>query len=546
MRAARVAAMASCLNWPPVFYDACSRMKKCQPADEKASFVKAGGAPNSPITEINQGRMTDRLLVRQSQGKPMSTIDQTAFTGTPAQTRSTGSANRSRAVDRLLNGSIGGTLWRLSAPNTIGFLVTSGVAVAEMWYVGQLGTQSLAGLALGFPMFMLMMMLSAGAMGGAMAAAVARAVGAGRADRTEALVWHALVIALVTGGLFSLAFLAFGPALYTFLGGTGGTLAAAVDYSNVLFTGILVVWLFNAFGSVLRGAGDMKSPALAMILAAAVQIPFSGALALGWGPLPRLGIAGVAWGTLMAYAIATVFLGVLLMSGRRGIRLRVRALQLRWALFKDILRVGLVASASPVLTVTTVILLTGLASRFGDAALAGFGIGSRLEFLLIPVIFGIGAALIAMVGTNIGAGQMARAHRIAWIGGAAATVIAGLIGSAAALWPEAWATIFTDNGAVLVAASAYLIIVAPFYAFHGLGLSLYFASQGAGTVIWPVVAGALRLAVAAGGGILAVLFFDVTFEGMLVFVAAGMVVFGLGTTSSVWFGAWRRVAPMGL
>jgi Na+-driven multidrug efflux pump len=97
-----------------------------------------------------------------------------------------------------------------------------------------------------------------------------------------------------------------------------------------------------------------------------------------------------------------------------------------------------------------------------------------------------------------------------------------------------------------VSAAAYLVIVGPFYVFHGLGLSLYFASQGAGTVIWPVVSGAMRLLVAAGGGMLAARAFDIGFEGLLMFVAAGMVVYGVGTALSILLGAWRRAAPIEL
>ncbi len=367
----------------------------------------------------------------------MSISIETTSAGSPAPQRVASTAASHHNVERLLNGSIGGTLWRLAAPNIAGFLISSGITVAEIWYVGQLGIQALAGLALGFPMFMLMQMLGAGAMGGAIAAAVARAVGAGEIRRAEALAWHALVIALVAGGLFTLLFLTLGPAIYAALGGGGETLAAALAYSEIVFAGCLIVWMFNTFASLLRGAGDMKSPALAMLLTAAVQVPLSGALSLGWGPFPRLGIAGVAWGTLIAMAAATAVLGHRLISGRSGLRLRFAAWRLRVTLFRDILRVGLVAAANPVLTVATVILLTGLVSRYGDAALAGFGIGARLEFVLIPIVFGIGAALIAMVGANIGAGQLTRAHRIGWTGGAAATMIAGTIGSAMALWPEA-------------------------------------------------------------------------------------------------------------
>lgn len=467
----------------------------------------------------------------------------TAFT-TPEQLTETPSQPVHRNVERLLNGPIVGTLLRLAAPNTIAFLVGSAVTVAEMWFVGQSGTQSLAGLALGFPMFMLMVMLSAGALGGAMAAAVARAVGAGQTERAEALVWHAIMISLAACGLFFLVNLTFGPTFYALLGGSGDTLTAAIEYSNIVFAGGLAIWLTNTFSSVLRGAGDMKSPALAMIGAAAIQIPLSGALALGLGPFPHLGIAGVAWGAVTAFTVAALFLGVRLASGRSGLRLRMVMPRFRAKLFNDILGVGLVASASPILTVATVILLTGLVSRFGDAALAGFGIAARLEFLLIPIIFGIGAALIAMVGANIGAGRIARAHRIGWTGGLAAATVAGIIGTATAIWPEAWAAIFTDNAAVIAAAATYLTIVGPFYAFHGLGLSLYFASQGAGTVIWPVVSGAFRLLVTAGGGLLAVQVFNVEFAGLPVFVAAGMVVFGLGSATSVLLGAWRRNTGM--
>ncbi|MFP6749833.1 MAG: MATE family efflux transporter [Alphaproteobacteria bacterium] len=454
---------------------------------------------------------------------------------------------RHRNVERLLNGSIPGTLARLAAPNVIVFLLGSGVTVAEMWFVGQLGTTALAGLALGYPMFMLMMMLSAGSMGGAMAAAVARAVGAGQTRKAEDLGWHALLLALAGSALFALAYLFFGPAFYAFLGGRGETLAAAIAYSDVALVGGFVMWLANALSSILRGSGDMKTPALAMFLAAALQIPLSAVLTLGWGPIPSLGIAGVAWGALAALAASATFMVYRLSTVSDedgGLRLPLALPRPRWELFREILDVGAVASLSPVLTVATVIILTGLISRFGDAALAGFGIASRLEFLLIPIIFGIGAALIAMVGANIGGGQLARAHRIAWTGGFAAALIAGAIGIVTSLWPEAWAGIFTDTPAVLMAATAYLTIVGPFYAFHGLGLSLYFASQGAGTVIWPVAFTAVRLLVTAGGGFLAVHVFELGFGALPVFVAAGMVVFGLGTAASIYGGAWRRGAAV--
>ena len=448
-----------------------------------------------------------------------------------------------RNVERLLAGAIAPTLARLAAPNMIGFLVGSGVMVAEMWFVGQLGTPALAGLALGYPLYMLMMMLSAGALGGAMAAAVARAVGSGQTSKAEDLAWHAIVIAVGAAALFTGAYLLFGPAFYVLLGGTGDSLAAAIAYSNVILVGGAAIWLTNTLSSILRGGGDMKTPALAMLGAAALQIPLGGALALGWGPFPNLGIAGVAWAALIAFGASALFLATRLISGRSGLRLHLVPPALRWGLFREILAVGGVASLSPILTVATVILLTGLVARFGEEALAGLAIASRLEFLLIPIVFGIGAAMIAMVGANIGAGNLDRAHRIGWTGGLAAAAIAGAIGTATALWPDAWASLFTEAEPVRLAATLYLAIVGPFYAFHGLGLSLYFASQGAGTVVWPVVFTAVRLVITAGGGYVAVEILGFGFEALPVIVAASMVVLGLGNAAALYAGAWRRANP---
>lgn len=445
-------------------------------------------------------------------------------------------------VERLVSGSIGITLARLSAPNTIGFLVGSGVTVAELWYVGQLGTAPLAGLALGFPMFMLMMMLSAGSMGGAIAASVARASGAGNRPKADALAWHAVVIALAASLFFAILYLLLGTAFYQMLGGRDETLRAALDYSDIVFYGCICIWLLNTFGSLLRGAGDMKSPAVALVMAAVIQIPVSGFLALGWGSFDGLGIAGVAWGALIGFAISAAFLGSRLISGKSGITLSLRPPEFKWALFKDILRIGAVASINPFLTVTSIIFLAGIVSKFGVAQLAGFGVAARIEFLLIPIVFGIGAAMLSLVGASMGSGNVARAHKVGWTGGLFAALFAGLIGSATAIWAHEWAGLFTSDPEVIGAATIFLTIVGPFYAFFGLGLSLYFASQGAGTVTWPVVSSAIRLLIVICGGFYALSLAEGGFTVLSISVALGMTVFGLLTASSLLFGAWRRAA----
>ena len=175
-------------------------------------------------------------------------------------------------------------------------------------------------------------------------------------------------------------------------------------------------------------------------------------------------------------------------------------------------------------------------------AVAGFGTGARLEYLLVPLVFGLGAPLVALVGTNIGAGNRARALRIAFIGGAVAFAITEAIGIAAAIWPRAWLTLFSADPRVIETGSAYLRAVGPFYGFFGLGLALYFASQGAGKLFWPLAAGFLRMLVALGGGWLA-LRLTGSLGWLFASLALGLVVQGTVVLAAVASGAWFRRMP---
>jgi len=209
----------------------------------------------------------------------------------------------------------------------------------------------------------------------------------------------------------------------------------------------------------------------------------------------------------------------------------------RWPLFRDILRVGAVAALITVQTNLTIAIATGFVGRFGPAAIAGYGTGSRLEYLLIPLVFGLGGPLVAMVGTNIGAGQRDRALRAAWIGAGIAAGLTEVIGLCAAAAPRVWLSLFDTDPAMLDTGSRYLHAVGPFYGLFGLGMALYFASQGAGPLLWPLLANLTRLAIAAGGGWLALRWSaDVSY--IFVALGAALAAFGLMTAGAIAVGAW--------
>ena len=437
----------------------------------------------------------------------------------------------------LLEAPIASTLLRLAMPNMLVMVAQAAAGLVETYFIGKLGTDALAGVALVFPVVMLMQMMSAGAMGGGIASSIARALGAGRRADANALTIHALVIALGLGAAFTIGVVGGGRWLYQAMGGSGRALEAALTYSNWVFAGAVLVWLFNSLGAVLRGTGNMAFPAAVTCIGVVILVPVSPALIFGWGPFPALGVAGGAVALVSYYAVGCLVLAAYLWGGRSVLHPSLRAVHFRWLLFRDILRVGAVAALVTVATNVTIMISTAFVGEFGPAAIAGYGTGARLEYLLVPLVFGLGAPLVAIVGTSIGAGQRERALRTAWIGAAMAFILTEAIGLCAAAFPTPWLSLFDSDPQMLEAGATYLRTVGPFYGMFGLALSLYFASQGAGRLLWPLLGSVARLAVAALAGWLAL---RLTGELSHVFLAQslGLIAAGLINWAAVAGGAW--------
>jgi putative MATE family efflux protein len=441
-------------------------------------------------------------------------------------------------TSRLLEGPIIPVMLSMAWPNIIVMLLQASTGLIETWFVSRLGLDALTGMALVFPGFMMMQMLSAGAMGGGISSAIARALGGRRKDDADALVWHAVIINLTLGVLFSAIVLTYGRSLYQALGGHGESLESALRYSNVVFLATPLVWLMNALASVIRGTGNMAVPSLAVCLGVVLLIPLSPVLIFGLGPIPALGVTGAGVAITLTTTASTLALAWYLVTGRGMVRFG--AFRPRAKMFFDILRVGAVASVSTLQTSLTIALLTALVGTAGGPdAVAGYGTGARLEFLLVPLVFGLGAPLVALVGTNIGAGQRERALRVALTGGAVSFVLCETVGVAAAIWPEAWLGLFGDDPGMLATGVTYLHYAGPAYGFFGLGLSLYFASQGAGRLAWPLFAGFLRMALAVGGGWAA---WFITHDLRVVFAMLGLALFVYGSVlvTAIRAGVWFR------
>lgn len=441
----------------------------------------------------------------------------------------------------LLEAPIGRTILRLATPNIVVMGIQAAIGLVETYFIAKLGTDALAGLALVFPVQMLFVMITAGAMGGGILSAVARALGSGRKLDANGLAWQAIWIALGLGLVTTAVLLAIGPALYAAMGGKAGSLAAALLYSNMVFLGAIPLWLYNSLAAVIRGTGNMWVPALVTMIGAIILIPLSPVLIFGFGPLPGFGIAGGAAAVVAFYVVGSAVFVFYIWSGRGVLHPAKRPQRFRWSLARDILKIGTLSSIVSVSTNLIIATATALVGVYGPAAVAGFGTAVRLEYLLVPLVFGLGAPVASMVGTNIGAGQKRRALRIAWTGAAISGALTGAIGIAAAMFPHAWLSLFGDDATMNAVGAQYLRIVGPFYGFFGAGLSLYFAAQGAGRVGYAMGIALLRVTIAALGGF-AMVRLGAGTAGVFAALAAGLAIYGILNVVAVAAGVWFRTS----
>jgi Na+-driven multidrug efflux pump len=192
----------------------------------------------------------------------------------------------------MLEGPVAPALARLAWPVLVVLAVQTLVGVAETYFVSSLGTAAVAGVALVFPLFMLMTMMSNGGIGGGVPAAIARAIGSGRRRDADELVLHAIVLAVVFGALFTISAWIGGPTLFRALGACDETLSSAIVYSNLVFAAAVPCWIANLLASSLRGAGNVRVPALVSIAGAVITLALSPLLIFGFGPVPGFAVAG--------------------------------------------------------------------------------------------------------------------------------------------------------------------------------------------------------------------------------------------------------------
>jgi|TARA_B100001540_G_C15801395_1_gene640070 putative MATE family efflux protein len=428
-------------------------------------------------------------------------------------------------------------LWKLGFPNIIAWLAWTISTFADAFFVGILGTNTLASIALIFPFQMLMLMMAGGAIGGGVTSSIGRAIGNKDVIKAESSAWCSLIICLIMALIYTIIFIFFSRDIFSFMGGSGEALEGAINYAKIFFGFSIFVWLVNILSAIIRGLGDTLTPAKAITVGSLFQILLSAVLTLGFSFIPSFGVMGPAIALIFCHAGMVVYLLFYLFFVQRIITVKVK--QISIDIFKDIMKVGGLGLLNSITIALTVAVVTGYVGNYGVKALAGYGLGARLELMLTPIIFGLGAALTASVSINIGSNKFNRARKIAWTGGLISFILIGLIGTIFSIFPMLWLDNFTSDADVLYFSIKYLNIVAPFYCLFGLGQALYFASQGTGKMIKPIIVGLFRFFSVITIGYIS-LIFNMTIDYIFFAVSIGLVITGIGMSLCLKGSEWRK------
>jgi len=407
----------------------------------------------------------------------------------------------------------------LAAPTTAVMLIAALSNVLHTYFVSRLGDDAIAAVSLVFPISMILITVVSGGLGAGVSTGIARALGAGRSGDASALAEHAIVITVTLALTGSVATELGARIVFQLMGGSGAVLEQAMLFARVLFSGLIISFTVGTFDSILRGAGNVRIPAICSSLSLCLQVLLTPLFMYGIG----LGLAGAPLGTLTGQAIGLVPRSLYIFGARSPIRPRLLPRALRRRHFVEILRVGVPAALSAALSYISLLILTGTIARFGTADLAAYGLGSRLDFLLFSLGFGVAAAGLTLVGMAAGAARHDLITRyVVQTALAAAAVVA--IPAIAVTWrPELWIHLFTQAPEITAIGARYLRQIGPTYFFVVMSMVLASSFQALARATVPLTVMVARVALVVGGALLAVHIFNCGPDAVFAIIAAGNV-----------------------
>ena len=389
---------------------------------------------------------------------------------------------KSRDEFDLTAGGVGKPLFYLSLPIVVTNLLQTAYNLADTFWIGQYSTNALAAISFAFPMVFLIISLGMGlAVAGSIL--VAQHTGAGQDGEAEyaasQTVGFAAVAAVVLGAV---AYFLVGDVL-ALLGASEDVLPLATAYMEIISLGILFMFGFFVFISLMRGYGDTITPMLVMLGSVALNVVLDPFLIFGWWIFPQWGIEGAAIATVFSRGLALAVGLWIMLSGRRGVRIRPRDIVPDLHYGRRLVRIGVPASVEGTGQAVAINLLMFIVGTFSTPVVAAFGIGVRVFSVIFLPAIAVARGVETMSGQNIGAGKPDRAALTARVAARTTFVVLAVAGVVTFLFADPIVALFTNDRAVIEVGATFLRYVAPSFGFIGIMRSYNGGFRGAGKTL---------------------------------------------------------------
>ncbi|MBN1355643.1 MATE family efflux transporter [bacterium] len=448
-------------------------------------------------------------------------------------------SSRGRKLD-LTQGNISRTIWIIALPQIVTNLTQTLFNIVDMFWVGRLGSESIAALSIAGTLMMVLFMVIMGVGIGA-SAMVARAFGARDYAGVDRITANALTLALLLSIPVAIGGIAYSERLFGLMGAEQTVVKTGSSYLNILFASSAFIFLTFVINAVMQGTGDAVTPMKVMTFALLINALVDPCLIFGLGPFPRLGIDGAAWATVFSRATACLIFLYYLKSGKIRLRLRLMHLSPDWSIIGRILKLGFPASIQLSLRGFMGIVLMGLVTAFGTSAVAAYGIGHRLFMLALFPGFGFGVAAASLVGQNLGAGKPERSWKSAYTTVYYYFLFLLCVSACFLMFPVSLISIFDTSPEVVTTGAVMLRIIAVSMPFLSLSIVLNRSLGGAGDTVSPMIITlislwGLQVPLAVGLSRLTAMGVD----GVFWATAAAQIL--AGVIAFIWFqrGAWTR------
>jgi len=395
--------------------------------------------------------------------------------------------------NNLTEGSILKSLLLLAVPIIFANILQAAYQLTDTFWVGRLGTDAVAAVSISFPIIFLAISLGGGL---AMAGTILIAQYKGKKDQkavnhiTSQTLLSVLIISLI---LATIGYL-LSPFLINLMGAEPKVYSSAVNYMKISFIGIIFMFIYMVFQSLMRGVGDVKTPMYIVLGTVLLNLILDPLFIFGYGSIPAYGVTGAAIATIATQGLAAIIGIVLLIRGKHQIQLHLKDLKPDIPLIKKMLKLGFPASIEQSTRALGMTIMIFLVTSFGTLTIAAYGIGGRiLSFVIIPAM-GLSMATSTLVGQNIGAGKIKRAEKITKLSALTGFIILSVIGILLFIFAEQISGIFIPGEFETIRASALFIkIMSLTFGFIGIQMSLNGLFRGSGNTMIAMVLSIISL-----------------------------------------------------